>query len=254
MSEKSEISYTDINVTTIDGWIEEGWQWGQPIFHETYIKALSGDWEVLLTPKTAVPREWFEDIKGKRLLGLACGGGQQMPIFAAAGAICTVLDYSEKQLESEGLVCEREGYPIEIVRADMTKPLPFEDGVFDIIFNPVSLCYVKDISFVYGECYRVLRAGGILMTGMDNGICYAYDDNREVLTYPLPYDPLSDEQLYRQALEAGDGIQFSHTPGQIVAAIARSGFKIEDAYDDIDSEGALAEYNIPTFIAIKARK
>ena len=48
-----------------------------------------------------------------------------MPIFTAAGAKCTVLDYSNRQLESEKLVSEREGYDIEIVRADMTKRLPF---------------------------------------------------------------------------------------------------------------------------------
>jgi 2-polyprenyl-3-methyl-5-hydroxy-6-metoxy-1,4-benzoquinol methylase len=36
-------------------------------------------------------------------LGLACGGGQQMPVFAALGADCTVLDYSEKQLASENM-------------------------------------------------------------------------------------------------------------------------------------------------------
>ncbi len=42
-----------------------------------------------------------------------------MPIFAAAGAVCTVLDYSERQLENERMVAQREGYEIEIVRADM---------------------------------------------------------------------------------------------------------------------------------------
>jgi len=40
----------------------------------------------VLTPTKPVPREWFGDLKGKKLLGLASGGGQQMPIFTAAGA------------------------------------------------------------------------------------------------------------------------------------------------------------------------
>ena len=66
-----------------------------------------------------------------------------MPVFAALGAICTVLDYSPLQLESERMVAEREGYGIRIIRGDMTKRLPFEDGEFDIIFHPVSNCYVE---------------------------------------------------------------------------------------------------------------
>ena len=86
-------NYQDINAETIDRWIEEGWEWGRPIDHETYKKAADRDWNVLLTPTRPVPHSWLGDIRGKKLLGLACGGGQQMPVFAALGADCTVLDY-----------------------------------------------------------------------------------------------------------------------------------------------------------------
>ena len=119
------MQYQNINAQTIDRWIDEGWKWGIPISHEDYEKALSGEWDVLLTPTKFVPHGWFGDLKGKKVLGLASGGGQQMPIFAAQGAVCTVLDYSEKQLESERMVARREGYSIEIIHADMTKPQPF---------------------------------------------------------------------------------------------------------------------------------
>ena len=105
----SEKDYTELNSKTIDRWIDEGWEWGIPVSHETYKKALDGDWSVLLTPTKPVPREWFGELRGKKLLGLASGGGQQIPLFTAAGAECTVLDYSEKQLESERRVAEREG-------------------------------------------------------------------------------------------------------------------------------------------------
>jgi len=59
-----------------------------------FTSALNGNWSVLLTPTKPVPREWFPELKDCKVLGLASGGGQQMPIFAAAGADCTVLDYS----------------------------------------------------------------------------------------------------------------------------------------------------------------
>lgn len=84
---------------------------------------------MVLTPIKAVPKEWFCEMKGAKVLGLASGGGQQMPVFAALGAKCTILDYSDSQLASEKMVAEREGYNIEIVQADMTKRLPFEDEV-----------------------------------------------------------------------------------------------------------------------------
>lgn len=52
-------------------------------------------------------------MKNAELLGLASSGGQQMPIFTALGAKCTVLDYSEKQLLSEIEVAKRENYEIK---------------------------------------------------------------------------------------------------------------------------------------------
>ena len=95
------MAYQDINAATIDRWIkEEDWEWGRAISHEDYIKALNGEWDVKLTPVKFVPHEWFGDLKGKKLLGLASGGGQQIPVFTALGAECTVLDYSDMQLEN----------------------------------------------------------------------------------------------------------------------------------------------------------
>lgn len=95
------MNYQDINSKTIDLWCANGWQWGKAISHEEYQKALNGEWNVLLTPTKAVPHDWFGNLKGKKILGLASGGGQQIPIFSALGAKCTVLDYSGEQCERE---------------------------------------------------------------------------------------------------------------------------------------------------------
>ena len=170
-------AYQDENAAVIDRWITDGWEWGKPIDRQTYLQAQNGQWSVLLTPTKTVPREWFGDLKGKKILGLASGGGQQMPIFTAAGAECTVLDYSEKQLESERAVAERENYRIDIVRADMSKPLPFADAAFDIIFHPVSNCYIEKVEPVFKECFRVLKKGGILLCGLDIGMNYIVDQS-----------------------------------------------------------------------------
>ena len=248
------MSYQDINAATIDRWIEEGWQWGKPISHEIYERALNGDWSILLTPTKPVPREWFGDLKGKKVLGLASGGGQQMPVFAALGADCTVLDYSEKQLESERLVSEREGYSIRIIRADMTKPLPFDDGEFDLIFHPVSNCYIQDVKPVWRECFRVLKQGGVLLSGVDGYINYIVDSDEKEIVNSLPFNPLvNDEQ--RKQLERDDaGMQFSHTMEEQINGQLEAGFKLTALYEDTNGEGRLHELNIPTFVAMRSVK
>lgn len=140
--------YTDINAKTWDVWAKNGCCWSVPITSEAFADAKNGKWNVILTACKSVPKEWFAPflkdgkLNNVKLLGLASGGGQQMPIFAALGADCTVLDYSDAQLESERMVSRRESYDIHIVKADMTKRLPFEDEHFDMIFHPVSNCYI----------------------------------------------------------------------------------------------------------------
>ena len=252
--EKSQQSYQDINADTIDRWIREGWEWGKPISHECFDRAKNRDWDVLLTPTKPVPREWLGELKGKRILGLASGGGQQMPVFAALGAICTVFDYSPLQLESERMVAEREGYDIRIIRGDMTKRLPFEDGEFDIIFHPVSNCYVEDVRPIWRECFRVLRPGGRLLAGTDHYINYIVDSEEERIVNSLPFNPLLNPDQRKQ-LEAEDaGMQFSHSLEEQIGGQLEAGFQLIALYEDTNGEGRLHEMNIPTFLAMLSLK
>ena len=248
------MNYQEINSKTIDAWCEDGWEWGQPISHEVYEKALNGEWGVYLTPTKLVPKEWFGDLKGKRLLGLASGGGQQIPIFAALGAECTVLDYSVSQCESEKMVAEREGYQVEILQYDMTKPLPFEDGTFDLIFHPVSNCYVEEVKPIFKECYRILKKGGVLLCGLDNGVNYIFDDDGVMVKNRLPYNALRDPELYKECVENGWGIQFSHTFEEQIGGQLEAGFMLTHVYEDTNGSGNLHEHNVPTFWATRAVK
>lgn len=244
--------YTDINAETIDRWVEEGWKWGIPITHEQYLEATEGKLDVVLTPTKTVPQEWFGDIKGKKLLGLASGGGQQMPVFCAAGADCTVMDLSDRQLESERMVSEREGYAISIVKADMTERFPFDDETFDIIFHPVSNCYIKDVQHVWNECFRVLKRGGILLAGMDNGFNFLFDDEGTEVKYTLPFDPLSNPEQMKDLQETDSGVQFSHTLEEQLGGQLRAGFVLTDLYEDTNGEGKLHEHNVPCYMASRA--
>ena len=247
-------SYVEINSQTIDHWVENGWEWGRPITHEQYLAAKNGDWSIVLTPTKPVPADWFPSLKGLDVLGLACGGGQQMPLFAAVGARCTVLDYSERQLESERMVAQREGYTINIVRADMSQPLPFQDASFDVIVHPVSNCYIREIEPLWRECYRILRPGGVLLAGMDNGINYLFDNEETTLTHHMPFDPLEDEALFAESLKNDDGIQFSHTFEEQVGGQLKAGFVLTHLYEDVNGWGKLHEFNVPTMLATRAVK
>lgn len=248
------IDYQAKNAQTVDRWCENGWRWGQPISHEEYERARRGEWGVYLTPTKLVPKAWFGPLRGKRVLGLASGGGQQIPVFTALGAACTVLDYSPKQCESERLVAEREGYAVEVVQGDMTQPLPFPDGTFDLIFHPVSNCYVEKVEPIFRECFRVLKPGGALLGGYDIGINYIFDEQEERLAHPLPFDPLKDPEIYELCMREDWGVQFSHTLEEQLGGQLKAGFRLTGLYEDTNGKGRLHEYHVPTFVAVRAVK
>lgn len=248
------MDYTEINADTIDRWVEAGWEWGVPISHEQFVDALNGRWSMLLTPTKPVPKDWYPELTGKKVLGLASGGGQQMPVFAALGAECTVLDYSEKQIESDLSVAGREGYQIDAIRADMTKPLPFDSDSFDLIFHPVSNCYIEDVMHVWRECYRILKKGGRLMAGLDNGFNFLFDEEEKKIKYRLPFNPLKDGELLKSLEKEDSGIQFSHTLEEQIRGQLKAGFMLLDLYEDMNGTGFLHEYGVPTFWATLAVK
>ena len=248
------MKYQDINAAVIDRWVEEGWEWGIPISHEEFVAAQNGNWNVVLTPTKPVPHAWFGDLKGKKVLGLASGGGQQMPIFAALGAQCTILDYSPKQLESEKMVAQREGYDIRIIRGDMTKPLPFRDEEFDIIFHPVSNCYVEKVEPIFAECFRILKHGGSLLCGLGNEINYLVDENETTISNEMPFNPLTNDRYRKQLEEEDCGMQFSHTVEEQLGGQLKAGFIFTDIIGDTNGSGRLHEMNIETYYATRAVK
>ena len=248
------MDYQDINAQVIDRWVEEGWEWGTPIDHETYVNAQNGQWDVVLTPTKPVPHSWFGDLNGKKVLGLASGGGQQMPVFAALGAECTILDYSPRQLESERLVAQREGYSIRIIRADMTKPLPFGEEEFDLIFHPVSNCYVEKVEPIFKECYRILKHGGIFLAGLGNEVNYLVDEDEQSIIYSMPFNPLVNENQRKMLEDTDCGMQFSHTLEEQIGGQLEAGLVLTHLFSDTNGEGRLHEMSIETYIATRAIK
>lgn len=236
-------------------------RWCQPVSTATIEAARRGDWAVILTPNRAVPRHWFGDVRGRDLLCLASGGGQQAPVLAAAGARVVSLDASDEQLAKDTLVARRDGLTVETRQGDMADLAGLDDASFDLVFHPVSNVFVPDVRAVWRECHRVLRTGGRLLSGFMNPDFYLFDHEAIdaggplQVRFELPYadiHALPPERLQRQ-LQAGLALEYSHSledqiGGQIDAGFLIAGF-YEDRWDDAASP--LNRY-LPTSMATLA--
>ena len=113
-------------------------QWTKPVSPEIIAKARKGEFGILLTENLHVPQNWFPPLKGADVLCLASGGGQQVPILAAAGANVTSYENSPSQLRQDQFVAERESLDIKIIEGDAADLALLADESFDMIFNPCS--------------------------------------------------------------------------------------------------------------------
>ena len=96
-----------------DRWNHVKNDYTEPLTHEEVEEVRKNPISVALTVGKKVPIEWFEKTNGKKILGLACGGGQQGPVFAIKGYDVTIMDFSASQLQRDDMVAEREGYNIK---------------------------------------------------------------------------------------------------------------------------------------------
>lgn len=225
-----------------DRLVASGNRWTVPVGPEVIAAARGGVWSVLLTPTKPVPRDWFGDLFGRDVLGLASGGGQQCPIFAAAGARVTSFDQSEAQLARDREVAERERLAIRTVQGDMADLSALADASFDLVFHPSSNGFVPEIRPVWREAFRVLKPGGVLLAGFVQPVLYVFDEAAEargelVPRHAIPYSDLTS--LTRDEVDAklssGEPLSFGHSledqiGGQIDAGFALTGF-YEDRWD-----------------------
>lgn len=125
--------------------------------------AFSRPWKNL-TPENAREkldrRGLLGEVKGKNVLCLASGGGQQSAAFALLGANVSVLDFSEIQLERDREAAEEYHVSVKTAQGDMRDLSVFEENSFDIVWQPPSINNVPEAGRVIEEVSRVLKPGG----------------------------------------------------------------------------------------------
>lgn len=257
------VDVRDLNRTAWDTQVAEKNRWTVPVSAEEIAAARRGEWQIVLTPTKAVPRSWFSEIRGARVLCLASGGGQQGPILAAAGARVVVFDNSPNQLAQDRMVAERDGLDLETIEGDMADLGGFEDGAFDLIVHPVSNSFVPDLRPVWSESFRVLRRGCDLLAGFTNPVRYLFDDHPDSSADPLrvahaiPYSDLvhRDERGRERQIADGEPLEFGHSLADQIGGQIEAGFVLTGFYEDTfpPEEDELSRY-ISSFAATRARK
>ena len=262
----TNVDHTDVFTHNRASWDRQAalqCEWSRPVGAEEIAAARKGSWQVRLTPG-ALPDGWLGDVRGRRILCLASGGGQQAPVLAAAGAIVTVFDASDVQLEQDRMVARRDGLALETVQGDMRDLSAFADATFDLVFHPISNLYVPDVRPVWRECFRVLRSSGELLSSFYNPVVFVGDRDPAYAEqglirpcFPVPYSDL--EHLDAQALagkrQRGEALVFGHSLAEQIGGQLEAGFVLAGFHEDRQPHPRFViDRYLPTFLATRARK
>jgi SAM-dependent methyltransferase len=212
------------------------------------------------------PWGWIgPDVKGKKVLCLAAGGGKHSILFARAGADTSVIDISPAMLELDRKLAREHDQQIRVVEGSMDNLGMFDQAEFDIVIQPVSTCYIPDITAVYREVARVCKPGGIYISQHKQPHSLAAGIRPIGVGYVViePYyrsGPLPEVSGVNPVREAG-AREFLHRWDEILGSLCKTGFSIEDVNEPRHGEpnsptGTFKHRSnyLPPYIALKARR
>lgn len=104
--------------------------------------------------------ELLGDIRGKRILDLGCGEGDNSRIMVRKGAKVTGVDFSKKMIDFAIQQEKNEGFGIDYRVLDASNLHTFKDNMFDIVACFMALQDIEDYQDAIKEASRVLKKRG----------------------------------------------------------------------------------------------
>jgi ubiquinone/menaquinone biosynthesis C-methylase UbiE len=103
--------------------------------------------------------------KSETTLDMGSGRGENSAMLARQERQTTLLDWSQDNIDYSRKLFNLMGLDGEFCRADMTKPLPFPDNTFDLVFSCGVFEYFpgETIRAIMKEAFRVSRKRIIIM-------------------------------------------------------------------------------------------
>jgi ubiquinone/menaquinone biosynthesis C-methylase UbiE len=103
------------------------------------------------------------NVKGRNVLEIGCGGGQNSIVLSKWGANSTGLDISEAQIEYAQKLSRKMGVNVRFLVGNMEDLSTFHNESFEIVLSSFALEYGDSILRTFQEVYRVLRKAGLFV-------------------------------------------------------------------------------------------
>ena len=103
------------------------------------------------------------EVNGARSLDIGCGSGTYSTWLAERGARVVGVDLSSTMISLARARARERGIELELCVADISKPLPFGEAEFDLIFTATALHYVENLGNALKEIAKAMKPGAQLV-------------------------------------------------------------------------------------------
>lgn len=103
------------------------------------------------------------EVKGKDILEIGCGGGQNTIVLAKWGARSVGLDISEEQIKYAKKLAKKSKVDVSFYVGDMEDLSMFNNESFDTVLSSCAIGYSQNPKQVFLEVFRVLRKRGLFV-------------------------------------------------------------------------------------------
>ena len=174
------------------------------------------------------------DVRGKRILELACGAAQNSVALAKWGACVTAVDLSPNQIAYARHLAQSEGVDVDLIQADIERLTMFPDALFDTIVSSNGIEFVTDIDGCLREWHRVLVPGGIAAISTVHPLAaFEWDEGQGALLvqnyFNLPVEVWHDVG----ETEGQRGLTFFRTIEEMFSTLTGAGFSVEHILEPV---------------------
>jgi SAM-dependent methyltransferase len=198
------------------------------------------------------------DVRGKRVLDLGCGAGENAVVLAQQGAHVIAVDSSSGQLALGKRLAEEAEVRVEWHRSDAADLAFLRADSIDVALATGLLGEIEDVDRLFRQVQRVLRPSAPFVFSYEHptGITIGRDDAPGAL-------PLSTLEVRRSYFDpqpvvvtrAGTPIRlWPRTIADVFSALHRAGYRVDTLLEPEPTASADPGPPIPSTIIWRARK
>lgn len=175
------------------------------------------------------------EVKGKRVIEIGAGAGQNSIVLAKQGAIVTAYDISKEQLRHGKTLAKEEDIQVDFIRGDFQRlRAHFKPNSFEIAMSAYALQYcstLESMNDTFKQIYDILTPKGIFVFSLDHPVRTIgyWEEGKDRFVLDKYFDRSQKEWDYTFP-ETGVSARMSgsfKTISDIINGVLQAGFRLE---------------------------